>query len=100
MKRALVAALLLFTVIEGVLFARCLSDRGSIGGAFLVAVAEPATMAILVDFTFFGAIVFAWMVSDARKRGKNGWLWLPLMILLPTVALAGYLLARGETKDI
>lgn len=100
MKRALIGVLVLFTVIEVWLTTRCLLVHRSVGEAFSVALAEPATHMMLVDFTFFGGIVFVWMLIDAKRRGKNGWVWAPLMALLPTAALAGYLLARGETKDV
>ena len=95
MKRALVAVIVVFVLVEGFIVSRAPSLAESIARAF----AEPATQLMLVDFTLFGGIVFFWMVFDARKRRKNGWLWLPGMILAPTVALAAYLLTRGKTND-
>ena len=100
MKRALVAVLVVFTVLEVWLTMRCLSVHPSLGEAFKAALVEPATQMMLGDFTFFAGMVFVWMLVDAKKRGKNGWVWAPLMILLPTAALAGYLLARGKTNDV
>lgn len=99
MRAGLVACLVLFFGLEAWLVSSCLRRHGSLGDAFAAALSEPATHMMLVDFTLFGAIVFVWMIIDSKKRGKNGWLWLPLMATLPTLALALYLLARGETKD-
>ena len=95
MKRALIAVIVVFVLVEGWLGSRAPSFGDSVARAF----AEPATQVMLVDFTLFGGIVFFWMVFDAKKRGKNGWLWLPGMILAPTLALAAYLLSRGKTND-
>jgi hypothetical protein len=99
MKRALVGVLVLVTVLEVWLATRCTAAHGSFVEAVTVALAEPATQMVLVDFSLFAGIVFVWMLVDSRKRGKNGWVWAPLMVLLPTGALAAYLLARGETRD-
>ena len=102
MKRALVGVLVLITVLEAWLTTRCLALHRSFGEAVTVALAEPATQMMLVDFSLFAGIVFVWMLVDSRKRGKNGWVWAVPMVLLPTAALAGYLLLRmrGETKDV
>jgi hypothetical protein len=99
MKQALIACIVVFVAIETAVVAWCLSVRPSFGEAVALAFKEPATWMMLVDFALFGTIVFFWMVFDSKKRGKNGWLWLPGMILAPTVALAAYLLARGSYKD-
>ena len=99
MKRALIGVLVLFTVIEAWLATRCMTVHRSFAEAVTIGLSEPAAQMVLVDFTFFGGIVFVWMLVDAKKRGKNAWLWAPLMILAPTIALAGYLLARGSRND-
>lgn len=104
MKRALVGVLVLVTVLEVWLTTRCLSVHRSFVDAVVIGLSEPAAQMVLVDFSLFATIVFVWMLGDSKKRGKNGWVWAPLMILLPTAALAGYLLARGGetglTKDV
>jgi hypothetical protein len=99
MKRALVGVLVLVTVLEVWLGMRCMTVHRSFGEAVTVALAEPATQMMLVDFSLFAGIVFVWMLVDSKRRGKNGWVWAPLMFLLPTAALAGYLLARGSTEE-
>ena len=104
MKRALVGVLVLVTVLEVWLTTRCLAVHRSFTDAVVIGLSEPAAQMVLVDFSLFATIVFVWMLVDSKKRGKNGWVWAPLMILLPTAALAGYLLARGNdtslTKDV
>lgn len=99
MKRALVGVLVFFTVVEAWLTARCMTVHRSFAEAVAVALGEPAGQMMLVDFTLFAGIVSVWLVVDAKKRGRSFWPWLALMPLAPTVALAGYLLARGSTKD-
>jgi hypothetical protein len=96
MKRVLIAVIVVFVLVEGWLVTRAPSFGESLSRGF----SEPATLLVLVDFTFFAAMIFVWMVVDSKKRGKNGWVWAPLMFLAPTIALAAYLLARGSTKDV
>ena len=60
---------------------------------------QPVPLIMLTDFSFLSAIVFFWMVADAKKRGKNGWIWLPGIILAPTIALIAYLLLRRTRTE-
>ena len=94
MKSALALLIVVFVALEGWLATVAMSSRGSFAEAIALAFREPATWMMLVDFVLFAAIVFFWMVRDAKARGKNGWLWLPLLVLAPTVALAAFLLSR------
>jgi hypothetical protein len=89
----LVATLIAFLAIEAIL----LTQLGSIDHAMAV-LREPVVLVMLTDFTFLTAIVFFWMVADAKKRGENGWLWLPPIILVPTVALLAFLLRRPQEE--
>jgi len=59
-------------------------------------------MAALTCF-IFGIIWFVvwilvaiWVYKDAEKRGKNGVLWLIIVILLGLIGLIIYLVVRGE----
>jgi hypothetical protein len=93
MQRILIVlALVAFASIETALLLWCLQTYtvAQVFEEFF----DPMSLVILVDFVFFGGIVFLWMVADARGRGHNAWKWLPLYIFCPTLALFLYLIVR------
>ncbi len=98
MKRALVAALAAFVAIEAVLLVW--ATRSGSWERAAATFREPLVLVMLTDFCFVSGIVFFWMVADARKRGHgaSGWLWLPGIILAPTVALILFLLKRERGR--
>ena len=56
-----------------------------------------AICAIVVIIWFIVWILVAiWVYKDAEKRGKNGVLWLIVVILLGLIGLIIYLVVRGE----
>ncbi|MBU0496674.1 MAG: SHOCT domain-containing protein [Candidatus Thermoplasmatota archaeon] len=69
-------------------------------------------MMVWWPFSFFGFwIIFVWVIQiivavliyfDAVKQGKNGLLWLFLVIIpwLGVLFLLMYLVVRGEEKDV
>lgn len=94
MKTALIAALVAFLAIEAWLIRWAVTtltlDQAS------AQFTQPVPLIVLTDFSFFAGIVFFWMLADAKKRGRNGWVWLPGIILAPTVALIAYVLLRDR----
>jgi hypothetical protein len=96
MKRVVLGTLIAFAVLEGIVLRNVSLAPEHVGAVFR----EPLVLAMLMDFTFFAAIVFLLMVADARKRGASAWPWLPLVVLAPTVALLVYLLLRPAELSV
>lgn len=96
-RAALVIGVVAFLAIEAVLVARCVAVDGVAGT--LARLKEPLTLAIVVDFTFVVAAVSVWLVRDAWRRGRSPWGWLALFVVVPTLGLYLFLLARGEEGE-
>ncbi|HEU4754934.1 MAG TPA: hypothetical protein VFU47_17640 [Armatimonadota bacterium] len=47
----------------------------------------PIVKATLLDFTFTVLWCALYLLDTARAQRRNGWAWLPLLLILPTVAL-------------
>lgn len=54
----------------------------------------PIVKATLLDFTFTVAWCGLYLMDAARKQGRNGWAWIPLLLILPTVALICFTLTE------
>ena len=89
----LIGMLLLFTVIQVWLSAELMAsgfDWRPLWGAPIVRVA-------MVDFTFTVAWCAFYLLDAAKRQGRNGWAWLPLLLILPTLAL--FLFTLTEPPD-
>jgi len=64
-------------------------------GAFM-GVAMVACLAFTLVWFIIWILVAIWVYKDAQKRGKNGVLWLIIVILLGIIGLIIYLVVRGE----
>jgi predicted nucleic acid-binding Zn ribbon protein len=64
------------------------------GAMFGMAVVTCAIFAIV--WFIIWILVAIWVYKDAEKRGKNGILWLIIVILLGLIGLIIYLVVRGE----
>lgn len=79
----LIALLLLFTAIQFWLGQELWSsgfDWKPLWGA-------PIVKATLIDFTFTVAWCALYLQDAARRQRRNGWAWMPLLLILPTFAL-------------
>lgn len=47
----------------------------------------PFVRATLMDFLFTVAWCAFYVLDTARRQGRNGWAWLPLLLILPTLAM-------------
>jgi hypothetical protein len=47
----------------------------------------PIVRATMVDFTFTVVWCAFYLLDAARRQGRNGWAWLPLLLILPTAAV-------------
>jgi len=54
----------------------------------------PIVKATLLDFTFTVAWCGLYLMDTARKQGRNAWAWIPLLLILPTVALICFTLTE------
>ena len=64
-------------------------------GAFM-GVAAIACLAFALVWFIIWILVAIWVYKDAQKRGKNGVLWLIIVIILGIIGLIIYLVVRGE----
>jgi hypothetical protein len=55
-----------------------------------------ACLAFVIGWFILWILVAIWVYKDAEKRGKNGVLWLIIVILLGLIGLIIYLVVRGE----
>jgi hypothetical protein len=79
----LIGLLVVFTVIQAWLSVELMSagfDWRRLWGA-------PIVKATLLDFTFTVAWCALYLLDAARKQQRNGWAWIPLLLILPTFAL-------------
>ena len=79
----LIAILALFFVLQLSLGRELMAARFDwrpLGGA-------PIVRATMLDFTFTIVWCACTLFDAARRQGRSGWPWLPLLLILPTVAL-------------
>jgi predicted nucleic acid-binding Zn ribbon protein len=67
-------------------------------GAFMGVAMVTCLIFALVWFIIW-ILVAIWVYKDANKRGKNGVLWLIIVILLGLIGLIIYLVVRGEKTE-
>lgn len=64
-------------------------------GAFMGVAMVTCLIFALIWFIIW-ILVAVWVYKDAQKRGKNGILWVIIVILLGLIGLIIYLVVRGE----
>lgn len=94
-RAALAVGLVAFLVIEAVVIGWCVAEYGASGT--LARLIEPVPLLVIVDFTFASVAMLVWMVRDARRRGALLWPWLAMFVVVPTLGLFSYLLARPDS---
>ncbi len=57
---------------------------------------DPLYQVTAIDFTALTLLVFMWMIWDSLRRQHpwRAWLWLPVILISPTLGALGYLLTR------
>jgi len=60
---------------------------------------SPIVRATLVDFTFTVLWCSLYLMDAARRQQRNGWVWLPLLLILPTVALLLFTLTTPAREE-
>jgi hypothetical protein len=79
----LIALLVLLTVAEASLgreLAACRFDWRPLWQS-------PVVKATMLDFTFTAGWCALYLMDTARRQGRNGWAWLPLLLIMPSVAM-------------
>jgi hypothetical protein len=90
----LIALLALFTLAEFRLSAELMAsgfDWRPLWGA-------PIVKATLLDFTFTVLWCAFYLLDAAKRQGRNGWAWMPLLLILPTFALFLFTLTGRERE--
>jgi zinc-ribbon domain len=67
-------------------------------GAFMGLAIATCVIFALIWFVVW-ILVAIWVYKDAQKRGKNGVLWLIIVILLGLIGLIIWLVVRGEKTE-
>lgn len=57
----------------------------------------PIVRATLTDFSFTVAWCTFYVLDTARRQGRNGWAWVPLLLILPTLAM--FLFTLTEPRE-
>lgn len=57
----------------------------------------PIVRATLMDFTFTVAWCALYVLDTARRQERNGWAWVPLLLILPTLAM--FLFTLTEPRE-
>jgi hypothetical protein len=79
----LIGLLALFTLLQMSLSAELMAG----GFDWRPLAAAPIVKATLLDFTFTVVWCAFYLLDAAKRQGRNGWAWLPLLLILPTAAL-------------
>ena len=79
----LVGMLVVFSLIQ----ARLSADLMAAGFDWRPLWGAPIIRSTLMDFTFTVVWCAFHVLDTARRPGRNGWAWVPLLLILPTVAL-------------
>jgi hypothetical protein len=88
----LIGMLVLFTFIQVRLSAELMAagfDWRPLWGA-------PIVRASMVDFSFTMIWCALYVLDAAQRQRRNGWAWVPLVLILPTLALILFTLSAPE----
>ena len=83
----------------GALTAYAALEHGYIGVLEYQA-ATPAGWQVFVDLAIALAIILAWMVPDARKRGRNPWPYVAVTLVAGSFGPLAYLLLAPRSEAV
>jgi hypothetical protein len=79
----LIAMLVLFTALQ----AWISRDLMAAGFDWRPLWGAPIVKAAMLDFTFTATWCAFYLLDAAKRQGRNGWAWMPLLLILPTFAV-------------
>jgi hypothetical protein len=60
----------------------------------------PIVKATMVDFSFTVLWCAFYLLDAAKQQGRNGWAWVPLLLILPTAALFLFTLTEPREGEV
>lgn len=90
----LIGMLVVFTLIQ----VRLSADLMVAGFDWRPLWGAPIVRATLLDFTFTVLWCALYLLDAARRQRRNGWAWLPLLFIMPTLALLLFTLTAPEER--
>lgn len=79
----LLGLLVVFTLLQGSLTRELLAA----GFDWRPLWSSPVVKATMLDFTFTVTWCALYLLDASKRQGRNGWAWMPLLLILPTFAL-------------
>jgi hypothetical protein len=79
----LMGLLVLFTLLQGSLARELLAS----GFDWRPLWGSPVVKATMLDFTFTMIWCALYLLDAAKRQRRNGWAWMPLLLIMPTFAL-------------
>lgn len=61
--------------------------------------AAPIVRGTMVDFMFTVVWCGFYLLDTAKRQGRNGWAWMPLLLIFPTIALFLFSLTTPRHED-
>ena len=84
-KRLVIGLLAVFAVLLGIFFAEGSGTETSVLKAH-------TTRWIVLNYAGLVIWIFAWMIDQARARGRNAWFWLAPFVFAPLPTLMAFVL--------
>lgn len=91
----LIALLMVFAVIE----ARVVGGLMASGFDWRPLWGAPIVRGTMVDFSFTILWCALYLLDAAKRQGRNGWAWMPLLLIFPTIALFLFSLTSREQSE-
>lgn len=91
----LILLLIAFTVLQAVVSRELMAggfDWRPLWGA-------PIVRAAMLDFAFTALWCALYLLDEAKRQGRNGWAWMPLLLILPTFAVFLFTLTGRRDPD-
>ena len=58
----------------------------------------PIVKAAMVDFSFTAGWCGLYLLDASKRQGRNGWAWMPLLLIVPTFAVLLFTLTERRSE--